>query len=114
MATPATYTNPTKEAKHLSDEKAAEAYEQGQDADLSSTQETYTSPNADLEKGVQSEAASTRSDDRTLGDAPAQEEQRDPDIVDWDGPDDPQNPMNWSEGRKWGLIACLGAVTLVT
>ena len=25
----------------------------------------------------------------------SQEEERDPNIVDWDGPDDPANPQNW-------------------
>lgn len=29
--------------------------------------------------------------------APSREEEpRDPDLVDWDGPDDPENPYNWS------------------
>jgi len=23
--------------------------------------------------------------------------------VGWDGPDDPQNPKNWSKGRKWAV-----------
>jgi hypothetical protein len=22
-------------------------------------------------------------------------------LVDWDGPDDPENPKNWAKGRKW-------------
>ncbi|KAI0124087.1 major facilitator superfamily transporter [Xylariales sp. AK1849] len=25
----------------------------------------------------------------------------DPSLVTWDGPDDPENPKNWSKGRKW-------------
>jgi DHA1 family multidrug resistance protein-like MFS transporter len=25
----------------------------------------------------------------------------DPNRVQWDGPDDPENPMNWTRGRKW-------------
>ena len=87
----------------------------GRDADVLSVQETYTSPNADLEKGVRSDASSTTTDDRTLGgEAPNQEAERDPNIVDWDGPDDPENPLNWPEKKKWSLIACLGAITLVT
>ncbi|KUJ13395.1 MFS general substrate transporter [Mollisia scopiformis] len=41
-----------------------------------------------------------------LGHQPAPEEKTptDPNIVDWDGPDDPANPMNWSTGRKVGAI----------
>lgn len=26
---------------------------------------------------------------------------RDPNLVAWEGPDDPLNPKNWSFGRKW-------------
>ena len=27
----------------------------------------------------------------------------DPDLVGWDGPDDPENPQNWSTRRKWAV-----------
>ena len=27
----------------------------------------------------------------------------DPDLVRWDGPDDPENPQNWSYRRKWAI-----------
>lgn len=36
---------------------------------------------------------------------------KDSNIVDWDGPDDPQNPLNWSTSRK---VAALGTVSLIT
>ncbi|KAF2876520.1 major facilitator superfamily domain-containing protein [Massariosphaeria phaeospora] len=39
---------------------------------------------------------------------------RHPHVVDWDGPDDPHNPLNWPESRKWTTIATLALVTLVT
>jgi hypothetical protein len=25
----------------------------------------------------------------------------DPNMVTWDGPDDPENPQNWSQAKKW-------------
>ena len=33
--------------------------------------------------------------------------ERDPNLVEWDGPDDPQNPYNWYNPRSWerGLMA---------
>jgi multidrug resistance protein len=114
MATPATLSNPAQESQDLMDEKAAESYQQGHDADCSTPQTTHLAPNADAEKGLKSTAASTLSREDTLEGQPAAAQQTDPDIVDWDGPDDPENPLNWTKGRKWGLIACLGAVTLVT
>ncbi|KAH6695340.1 polyamine transporter 3 [Plectosphaerella plurivora] len=39
---------------------------------------------------------------------------RDPNIVDWDGPDDPENPQNWPEKKKWTNIALISGLTLVT
>ncbi|RYP71337.1 hypothetical protein DL770_008144 [Monosporascus sp. CRB-9-2] len=38
----------------------------------------------------------------------------DPNVVDWDGPDDQENPMNWSDKKKWLNIAVLSILTLVT
>lgn len=35
-------------------------------------------------------------------------------IVDWDGPTDPQNPMNWSPARKWAIIALVSTITFNT
>jgi len=114
MATPGTLTNPVQETKDLKDEKVAEAYQQGHDADHPNSQTTNLSPNADVEKGLQSTATSTLSDEETHQEIPAPVQSTESDIVDWDGSDDPENPLNWTQGRKWGLIACLGAVTLVT
>ncbi|PVI00283.1 MFS general substrate transporter [Periconia macrospinosa] len=75
---------------------------------------------AENEKVSPSQAVSTHSDeertlDGTKTSPPPQETQdSDPDIVDWDGPDDPENPQNWPSRKKWGLVAILGTVTLVT
>lgn len=44
---------------------------------------------------------------------PADSDQ-DPNIVTWDGPNDPANPMNWSEGWKWGIVAVIAAITFIT
>ena len=111
MTTPAGFSDPAREARGL-EGKTADAYEKGLDADMQT--DTAHASALDVEKGVQSAAMSTNSDERTLGGEPAPEPERDPDIVDWDGPDDPENPLNWPASRKWGLIAILGAVTLVT
>ncbi|OCL12150.1 polyamine transporter 1 [Glonium stellatum] len=32
-------------------------------------------------------------------------------IVDWDGPQDPQNPQNWTSTRKWLIIILISAIT---
>ena len=40
--------------------------------------------------------------------------ERDPNIVDYDGPDDPQNPYNWPKSKKWVNGGLLSAMTFVT
>lgn len=37
-------------------------------------------------------------------------------IVGWEDPvdKDPENPMNWSSGRKWGIIGILSFLTFLT
>ena len=43
-----------------------------------------------------------------------EETERDPNIVDWDGPDDPKNPMNWPDKKKWLNIGVLSILTIIT
>ena len=45
--------------------------------------------------------------------AAEKEEEHDPNVVGWDGPDDPSNPMNWPAYRKWGIAVSMGSMTLV-
>ena len=42
------------------------------------------------------------------------EEPVDPNIVDWDGPDDPTNPMNWPPWKVKAHIFLVSAITFVT
>ncbi|OTA59264.1 MFS general substrate transporter [Hypoxylon sp. EC38] len=41
-------------------------------------------------------------------------DEKDPNVVDWDGPNDPENPMNWSDTNKWLNIGILSIMTIVT
>lgn len=40
-------------------------------------------------------------------------EAQDENVVDWDGPDDPANPLNWSAGRKWANIITFSTITMI-
>ena len=40
------------------------------------------------------------------------ESESDPYKVDWDGPDDPTNPQNWTLRRKWALTALCTLMTV--
>lgn len=38
----------------------------------------------------------------------------DPDLVDWDGEDDPEKPVNWTLKKKWANGGLLAAMTFIT
>lgn len=40
--------------------------------------------------------------------------ERDPNIVDWDGPDDSANPHNWSSNRKIFAVTLVSLITFIT
>lgn len=35
------------------------------------------------------------------------------DLVVFDGPDDPENPLNWPKSKKWAVTMAMGAMTFV-
>lgn len=69
------------------------------------------SPNASDVEGATIRPDSGREAALNPDDAP---KENDPNIVDWDGPDDPQNPQNWPASQKWMNIAVISILTLVT
>ncbi|SJX62955.1 probable mfs-multidrug-resistance transporter [Sporisorium reilianum f. sp. reilianum] len=40
------------------------------------------------------------------------DESTDPNQVEWDGPDDPENPQNWSQKRKWAITVLCSFLTV--
>jgi hypothetical protein len=34
-------------------------------------------------------------------------------LVEFDGPDDPENPKNWSKAKRWGITLAMGLMTFV-
>ncbi|KAF1953899.1 MFS general substrate transporter [Byssothecium circinans] len=100
MAPPASHSSSSRETEVLQDEKVDEAYIQGREEEISN-QQTHPAPNHDVEKALHGTSVSTHSDDPTLDVGSVvnvqEEEPRDPNIR-----------------KKWGLLACLSSVTLVT
>ena len=94
-------------------EKERDAFEEGHDADVplnkgvvnSEHESLKKEPTFDSEKVGGHDLSSTSSEDGVPADkdlekgqavtSEEQTEEKDPNIVDWDGPDDPQNPYNW-------------------
>jgi len=97
------------------------AYEEGHDADIPAIEsvkkhETPSSTSS-VSDGVSAGPEKKQGVDVEKGKAEAvatEHELQDPNIVDWAGPDDPENPVNWKPGVKWANIAVLSALTLLT
>lgn len=83
-----------------------------------------TNPN-DLEKGetdVESAQSGNNKDDSDSGGddddngknnhSPPEASEKDPNLVEWDGPNDPENPKNWPTSKKWINTMALAAMTL--
>jgi hypothetical protein len=122
MATPGLYRHATK--SEIVELAAAE----GHDADIptnagsirqavSRTSTKFRTAAVD-EKDV---SAAMEKDVEKIGDAESvastiepDEAAPDPNIVDFDGPDDPENPLNWKASKKWGMVTLVSAITFLT
>lgn len=72
--------------------------------------QTINMSSADPEKdGIASDATPTNGS--SIGESP--KEVVDPNIVDFDGPDDPEDPFNWSPRYKWITVITLSMMSLM-
>jgi hypothetical protein len=71
-------------------------------------------PNSDLEAATIVPETGPESPTRNGTGEKGEEEDKDPNIVTWDGPDDPTNPMNWTMRKKWSNVAVLSVLTIIT
>ena len=68
--------------------------------------------NKDVEKGtVTTPTTSSNEDKEETPMEMGKQEEHDPNLVDWDGPDDPENPQNFSKLRKWYTTMILSSLT---
>lgn len=88
---------------------------------VSANDKPSTALNVDLERAVREfdsdlDAAATivNSDRESTSGRDDDEQKQDPNIVSWNGPDDPENPKNWPDNKKWANIAVLSIMTVVT
>lgn len=118
MATPGTFSDPMCHIDDLKEPKLELACEEGHDANIPSNFGLCKPSTADPEKGTSSHPSTASGEDTVVAkvDPEAQHpvDEQDPNIVWWDGPNDPQNPMNWSMALKWGNIAALSGITFIT
>ncbi|KAF1843634.1 MFS general substrate transporter [Cucurbitaria berberidis CBS 394.84] len=122
MVAPALYRHPTR--SELIDLAAAEGHDADIPSNIGSLPEDSrhtTRPSISLHE--ENNHAAAREKDVEGGAKPGsisstneaeEEPDNDPDVVDFDGPDDPENPLNWRATKKWGMVALISAITFLT
>lgn len=99
------------EKRDRGDKEGEEEREESESQDFAAgdRKDDRSGENADLEKATlkrQQTGKSTRS-----------QRERDPNMVSWNGPDDPDNPKNWPMKRKWMatfVVSCFTFISPVT
>ncbi|KAK0645235.1 Efflux pump rdc3 [Lasiodiplodia hormozganensis] len=67
---------------------------------------------ADLEKQDADEAYQRSEEQKTPANQDSSPDVQDPNLVDWEGPDDPTNPMNWPKSKRIGHVVMASLTTL--
>jgi hypothetical protein len=70
----------------------------------------------DLEKGGDEGAIEDDEKEGNISTPPAPAEEppaKDPNLVEWDGPDDPEFPLNWSKKKRWIATVILASNTWI-
>ena len=75
--------------------------------DIATPEDGTPNSMGDLEKQAQGQVSSPQTE------SPTQEEEMDPSIVEFDGPNDPDNPKNWTAKRRAIITVAMGLMTFV-
>ncbi|KAL1845958.1 hypothetical protein Plec18167_009088 [Paecilomyces lecythidis] len=86
---------------------------------LSSDEESHDGPTLENDAGILTERDTDlergpREDLEKTATRKSTRSQRDPKLVTWEGPDDPENPKNWSMKRKWAATFVVSCFTFIS
>lgn len=89
------------------EERAAQEYQYTQEPDIESVAAKSNKARSIYDQVDREEALPTLNDGTEF-------QKIDPELVTWDGDDDPQNPKNWSNRKKWTSVAWVALYTLLS
>ncbi|KAK1658206.1 major facilitator superfamily transporter [Colletotrichum godetiae] len=69
---------------------------------------------SEVRDGIENRRDLERGEELDLEKTPTTRTARDPNLVTWDGPNDPGNPKQWSMKRKWAAVFCISCFTLLS
>ena len=108
MATPL----PESTGTHTDEDKGGPDFATSEDNPL---QRSLTNPVAAVDPAAQLLHVGTDvHEESDLEKGPHVSEKEDPNIVDFNGPDDPEKAVNWSAKRKYSMLALISVMTFIT
>ncbi|KAL6231941.1 hypothetical protein BDW75DRAFT_29839 [Aspergillus navahoensis] len=74
----------------------------------------HPSPDRAPEKGEDHDLESGNHDTQqpSANEKPSEQESKDPNLIEWNGPNDPENPQNMPHWRKWVITMTLSSMTM--
>ncbi len=131
--TASTYTTTHKDGNndtddnHILERKMSQAVDEGHDADSPSSAGYVLDREGELKRlesignhkrrrasAVEEKQAADAEKGLPVGKTATNDEENDPNVVWWDGDDDPQNPYNWSTTRKVLNCGCVSFQTFIS
>ena len=110
--TPTTTSLPLLTDTHSNEDKGAPDLATDENNPL---QRSSTNPIAAVDPAAQLQHVGTDIDEELDPEkGPAVSEKEDPNIVDFNGPDDPEKAVNWSPKRKYSMLALISVMTFIT
>ena len=103
----------SKHAKHM-ESNSPNAVTSAVSAIASSADDKVSPTISEAEKEVDLESGDRQSISLSKEGVTAEPAVPDANIVNWSGPDDPKNPMNWPGRLKWGNVAVISSITFLT
>ncbi|KAI5309817.1 hypothetical protein KEM55_002340, partial [Ascosphaera atra] len=102
-----------------SDEEAEEEYEDAlveeeEREGLESPAAGGAGGDADLEKGALEREKTRESLKMQRTRSSRKSREKDPKLVTWNGPDDPENPKNWTSKKKWAAVITVSCFTFIS
>ncbi|EED19393.1 MFS multidrug transporter, putative [Talaromyces stipitatus ATCC 10500] len=98
-------------------EKAASPERSEGNQTLDNQSAFHTAPRGDDDKDLENGTSSGSDQEDALEPtqtARSQRSERDPKVVTWKGPDDPENPKNWPMKRRWAAVFVVSCFTFIS
>lgn len=102
-------------SRHAADDEESEKTQAGNEVTPGAAGEAVATAQAiDLEKAASRSATPEGPATDLASSATSHDEEKDPNLVTWDSPDDPENPRNWPKSKRWTVMILVSVFTFMS